>query len=311
MDTLRNYTFLPWTRCGLSADIEVPDDLGAGSAAPARATVSVAFTINAEPVEKDIEVLGPGDVVGLNPRAIVKTEPRNWVTDYEANYLPYIEFYEEDLPWRFTPATAVNALEQSRLRPWIFLVVLEESEFTEPKRTGPLPALELAEGLDPVLLFGRPEQTWGWAHVHVSENIIGTSLQTQTPQDVAAVEQNLEQTLAANADVASSRLLCARKLKKSTAYHAFVIPAFEAGRLAGLGLDVPAGISGQRSAWDDGQRLHPIYYRWFFRTGEQGDFEFLADLLDPRPADKRVGVRSMDMQTPGYEVEGMSGWKER
>jgi hypothetical protein len=86
-----------------------------------------------------------------------------------------------------------------------------------------------------------------------------------------------------------------------------VIPAFEAGRLAGLGLDVPAGISGQRPAWDAGQRLHPIYYRWFFRTGEQGDFEFLADLLDPRPVDKRVGVRSMDMQSPGYEVEGMSG----
>ena len=307
MDTLRNYTFLPWTRRGLSADIEVPDDLGTGTAAPARATVSVAFTINAEPVEKDIEVLGPGDVVGINPRAIVKTEPRNWVTDYEANYLPYIEFYEEDFVWRFTPATAVNALEQSRLRPWIFLVVLEEGEFAEPKRTGPLPAFELAEGLDPVLLFGRPEQTWGWAHVHVSENIVGPSMQTQTPQDVAAVEQNLEQTLAVNADVASSRLLCARKLKKSTAYHAFVIPAFEAGRLAGLGLDVPAGLSGQRSAWDDGQRLHPIYYRWFFRTGEQGDFEFLADLLDPRPADKRVGVRSMDMQNPGYEVEGMSG----
>ena len=42
----------------------------------------------------------------------------------------------------------MNTLEQSWLRPWIFLVVLEEGEFTEPKRTGPLPALELAEGLD-------------------------------------------------------------------------------------------------------------------------------------------------------------------
>jgi hypothetical protein len=307
MDTLRNYTFLPWTRRGLSADIEAPDDLGAGTATAQRAAVSIAFTINSEPVGKDVEVLGSGDVIGISPRAVVKTEPRNWVTDFEANYLPYIEFYEEDFAWRFTPASAANALEQSRLRPWIFLVVLEESEFTEPKRPGPLPAFELAEGLDPVLLFGRTEQTWAWAHVHVSENIIGASLQTQTPQDVAAVEQNLEQTLAVNADVASSRLLCARKLKKSTAYHAFVIPAFEVGRLAGLGLDVPPALSGQRSAWADGQRLHPIYYRWFFRTGEQGDFEFLADLLDPRPADERVGVRSMDMQSPGYEVDGMSG----
>jgi hypothetical protein len=305
MDTLRNYTFLPWTRRGLSADITVPDDLGSGSAAAERATVSVAFNINAEPIGKDVEVLGPGDVVGINPRAIVKTDPRNWVTDFESNYLPYIEFYEEDFPWRFTPATAANALGQSRLRPWIFLVVLEEGEFIEPKSGGPLPVFELVEGLDPASIFGRPEQTWAWAHVHVSENIIGNSLQTQTDQEVSTVEQNLQQKLGVNSDVASSRLLCARKLKKSTAYHAFVIPAFEAGRLAGL--DIPPDTSGHRSAWDDGQRLHPIYNRWFFRTGEKGDFEFLVDLLEPRPADKRVGVRSMDMQNPGYEVEGMSG----
>lgn len=305
MDTLRNYTFLPWTRRGLSADITVPDDLGSGSAAAERATVSVAFNINAEPIGKDVELLGPGDVVGINPRAIVKTDPRNWVTDFESNYLPYIEFYEEDFPWRFTPATAANALGQSRLRPWIFLVVLEESEFIEPKSGGPLPVFELVEGLDPASIFGRPEQTWAWAHVHVSENIIGNSLQTQTDQEVSTVEQNLQQKLGVNSDVASSRLLCARKLKKSTAYHAFVIPAFEAGRLAGL--DAPPETSGHRSAWDDGQRRHPIYYRWFFRTGEKGDFEFLVDLLEPRPADKGVGVRSMDMQNPGYEVEGMSG----
>jgi hypothetical protein len=307
MDTLRNYTFLPWTRRGLGAEITVPDDLASGSAAAERATVSVGFTINAEPIGKDVEVLGPGDVVGINPRGIVKTEPRNWVTDFESNYLPYIEFYEEDFPWRFTSATAANALEQSRLRPWIFLVVLKEEEFVERESGGPLPSFELREGLDPASIFGRPDQTWGWAHVHVSQNIIGNSLQTKTAQEVSAVEQNLQQTLQANSDVASSRLLCARKLEKSTAYHAFVIPAFEVGRLAGVGLDIPQNTSGQRSAWDDGQRVHPIYYRWFFRTGEKGDFEFLVDLLEPRPADKRVGVRSMDMQDPGYEVEGMSG----
>src|SRR5688572_23294105 len=157
---MSHYTFLPWTRRGLSADITVPDDLGSDSGATERATVSVDFAINSEPIGKDVEILGPGDVVGINPRAIVKTDPRNWVTDFESNYLPYIEFYEEDFPWRFTPATAANALEQSRLRPWIFLVVLKEGEFIEPKSGGPLPAFELAAGLDPASIFGRPEQTW-------------------------------------------------------------------------------------------------------------------------------------------------------
>src|SRR5688572_14409189 len=136
MDTLRNYTFLPWTRRGLGAEITTPDDLGSGSTGPERAAVSVSFSVNAQPIARDVEVLGPGDVVGINPRAIVKTDPRNWVTDFESNYLPYIEFYEEDFPWRFTPATAANALDQSRLRPWIFLVVLKEGEFVERKGSG-------------------------------------------------------------------------------------------------------------------------------------------------------------------------------
>jgi hypothetical protein len=307
MDVLRNYTFLPWTRRGFGAEIATVDDLATGSASPERAAVAVSFNVNGQPVARDVEVLGPGDVVGINPRAIVKTEPRNWVTDFEANYLPYIEFYEEDFPWRFTPARAANALTETRLRPWIFLVVLQEGEFTEKKGDGPLAAFEFAEGLDPATFFPPPDQSWAWAHVHVSQNIIGNTLQTTSDGDVAAVEQRLEQTLGVNADVASSRLLGARKLAVNTAYHAFVVPAFEAGRLAGLGLDIPANTSGQRSSWGAGQRLYPIYYRWFFRTGEKGDFEFLVDLLKPRPVDKRVGVRSMDMQDPGYEVDGMSG----
>src|SRR3954471_4427877 len=139
MDVLRNYKFLPWTRRGFGAEVSTPDDLASGGAGRERAAVPVSFNVNGQPIAKSVEVLGPGDVVGINPRAIVKTEPRNWVTDFESNYLPYIEFYEEDFPWRFTPATAANALAQTRLRPWIFLVVLEEGEFIEPKSGGPLP----------------------------------------------------------------------------------------------------------------------------------------------------------------------------
>src|ERR1051325_6608207 len=108
MDTLRNYTFLPWVRRGFGAAIDLPDDLASGSAAPERAAVTVSFAVNGQPIAKDVEVLGPGDVVGINPRAIVKTDPRNWVTDFESNYLPYIEFYDEDFPWRFTPAIATE-----------------------------------------------------------------------------------------------------------------------------------------------------------------------------------------------------------
>lgn len=301
------YTFIPWLRQGLAAGIDVTDNLGGPSVQPERASINVSFKVGTESISKQAHLLGPGDVVGINPRAIVKTEPRHWVTDFEANYLAYVEFYEEEFLWRFTPAKAAGELTETKLRPWIFLIVLTEDEFDEKGTVGPLAAFEIKQSIDPTDLFPKQEQTWAWAHVHVSQNVIGpTLLQTTTENNVRQVEQNLENLLRANTDNASSRLLCPRKLKENTAYHAFVIPAFETGRLAGLGLNIPDGINGQNSSWGEGQRTYPIYYRWFFRTGTKGDFEFLVDLLEPRPVDKRVGVRDMDMQEPEYETDGMS-----
>ena len=307
VDTLRNYTFLPWLRQGVAAEIEEVDNLGGPGAAPERASVAVSFQIGGAvpPISKTAQLLGPGDIIGINPRAIVKTEPRNWVTDFEANYLAYIEFYEEEFPWRFTPAKAANTLEQSRLRPWIVLIVLTEDEF-DNSTGGLLPALKIKDSLDPNAFFPNKEETWAWAHVHVHQNIIGNGLlKTTGPEQVPSVEHNLANILRANTDSASSRLLCPRKLKENTAYHAFVLPAFETGRLAGLGLS-PAGVNGQKASWQDGARDYPIYYRWFFRTGTKGDFEFLVDLLEARRVDKRVGVRDMDMQEPNYETHGMT-----
>jgi len=305
VDTLKNYTFLPWLRQGVATEISLVDNLGGAGAAPQRASVEVILEVDGvPPISKTAQLLGPGDVVGINPRAIVKTEPRNWVTDFEANYLPYIEFYEEEFPWRFTPASAASALDQSKLRPWIILIVLTEDEF-EDSAGGPLPAVKIKEPHDPRTFFPNPTQSWAWAHVHISQNVIGEDLLKTTSQEqVAAVEQKLADVLRVNPDNASSRLLCPRKLKESTAYHAFVVPAFETGRLAGLGLPL-GNVSGQKASWEDGATEYPTYYRWFFRTGTKGDFEFLVDLLEARRVDKRVGVRDMDLQQPNYKTHGM------
>lgn len=309
-DILSNYTFLPWLRQGIASEVGTVDNLGGPGTASQRASVQVTLQLDGvPPIVKTPELLGPGDVLGISPRAIVKTEPRNWVTDFESNYLPYIEFYEEDFPWRFTPASAANAFNESRLRPWIVLIVLTEDEFDE-SLGGPLPALKIKETLSPSNFFPRKEETWAWAHVHVNQNIIGGASNTKLPTDVPGVEQALANILRANPDNASSRLLCPRKLKENTAYHAFVLPAFEIGRRAGLGLPLTDGsnqpISGQKASWEDDAKDFPIYYRWFFRTGTKGDFEFLVDLLEARPVDKRVGVRDMDLQQPNYETHGMT-----
>jgi peptidoglycan hydrolase-like protein with peptidoglycan-binding domain len=305
-DSIATYTFLPWLRQGISSQITGADNLGSGAGPGERAAVSISIEVNGDPdfISKNVQLIGPGDVIGINSRVIVRTEPRHWVTDFEPNYLAFIEFYEEDFPWRFTPARAEGrdatgnpSTEPSltKLRPWIFLLVLEEGEFEErPAPSAPLAAITLTVPPDGVL--PPPAQTWAWAHVHVSRDITGGD----TGQTVAALEQLLKK----NPDYALSRLVSPRRLKPSTAYHAFLIPTFEVGRLAGLG-QATAGLNALKPAWGAGQVEYPFYYRWFFRTGLRGDFEYLVRLLEPREVDDRVGIRDMDMQKPDFGVVGM------
>jgi hypothetical protein len=305
---IATYTFLPWLRQGIAAHIGQTDPLGAGGPAE-RASIHLSLKVNGQDnfASNNVLLQGPGDVIGIHPDAIVRTEPRNWATDFQPNYLATIDFYDEDFPWRYTPAsaakvtlggTAVNDPAQTKLRPWICLVVLEESEFTDVAASaGHLPSITLAGSASAA--FPPPAQAWAWAHVHVSSDITSQGV-NGLPQSIAALT-SLKQT---NPDIAVSRLLSPRKLKEETAYHAFVLPAFEIGRLAGLELPV-TGHDALTPSWGNGQTQYPVYYRWFFRTAKRGDFEYLVNLLQPRKLDPRVGIRDMDMQAPGFGVPGM------
>ena len=51
------------------------------------------------------------------------------------------------------------------------------------------------------------------------------------------VLSRFEQIVQTNPDQAYSRIMCPRHLEADTDYHAFLIPSFETGRLAGLGHD--------------------------------------------------------------------------
>jgi hypothetical protein len=308
-DKIAAYTFLPWLRQGIASHIEKKDTLGLEEPpVPAeRAEVSVSLRVNERlPLPpKKVQLVGPGDILGINPRAIVKTEPRNWITDFEPNYLPFIEFYDEDFPWRYTPAAAVHTDEddkKSRLRPWIFLIVLTEDEFElhQPLK-GTLPFIKIKAESSTV--FPEPGQTWAWAHVHVNKDITNDSINSPS-QTVTALEALVKQ----NPDEACSRLICPRKLQPNIAYFAFVVPAFETGRLAGLGLDTKE-IDRLESSWAKDHDEYPVYFQWYFRTGERGDFEYLVNLLEPRPVDESVGIRDMDMQQPDFKVSGMTGPK--
>ncbi|MDO8185481.1 hypothetical protein Q5424_18515 [Conexibacter sp. JD483] len=311
MTDLGVYSFLPWLRHGIANTVAGADfDRGVRTA---RATVAVELALSGEkvgggiatvPVRRDVEIFGPGDVVGLDPRAIVRVEPRGQVTAYEPNYLPHVEFYDEDLPWRYTP-TAPDA-SRLRLRPWIALVVLAAGEFEERAvRDAPLPAIAVLDGsaLPPA------GELWAWAHVHVNRDLAANAREMRST-DMGAVLPRLSAALTANPDLACSRIVCPRRLAPNVAYDAFVVPVFESGRLAGLGLDPATAPYATASAWEDYRarplpELLPVYHRWHFRTGEAQDFESLVRLLQPKPIDPRVGVRPLDVQRPGSGLPGV------
>ncbi len=310
MSTLGTYSFLPWLRQGLANQIASADN---DPAVKLRPSVTVELALDGDKVgggsahasvSKPVALYGPGDVIGIDSRAIVRTEPRNWITNFEPNYLAHIEFYDEDFPWRYTPAAPdVGA---GRLRPWLTLIVLTEAEFRDATgvKDRPLPAIEVSN-LD---LLPNPAELWAWAHVHVNRDL-GKDHAEFVSGDGAAVAGRLAAVLAENPDLAYSRLVCPRRLAADTAYHAFVIPTFEVGRRAGLGLDL-ADTPATRSAWDKvaagpEPSSMPVYYRWFFHTGANGDFETLVRLLRPLAVNPKVGTREMDTQFPGSHVTGV------
>ena len=299
-DTIGTYSFLPWARQGLGTRIQ---DASTGIRASVPVTLSITADLIAggqstESLPRHVQLYGPGDVIGVDADAVVRTDPRHLVTNFETNYLPYIEFYEEDFPWRYTPAAP--SAGDSRVAPWLTLAVLAEGEFTMASTSSarPLPAIDVTNPAD---VLPTHATLWAWGHVHVNAALGGTRT------DSVGNAASLAAIVADNRDRAYSRLLSPRILRANTAYHAFLIPSFEAGRLAGIGRDPAAATSPTQPAWavertsaDD--RLFPVYYRWYFRTGEVGDFEYLVRLLEPRTVDPQVGRRPMDTLKPGSNL---------
>ena len=327
-DKLNTYSFLPWVREGIANQIENSVD----NTDKLRASIKFNFGIKGGGIgddkvstplmSKTVSLYGPGDVIGIDARNIIKTEPHNWITNFEPNYLPCIDFYDEDFPWRYSPAQP----QSGKLMPWLALVVLEEDQF-EPGNditNKPLPYFKLLEDTASKV-FQPSDQLWAWAHVHVNTDLI-TGESDGEVEDVfednevkmSDIVEAYNDLLKANPDNAYSRIMCPIKLKPNAAYHAFLIPSFESGRLVGLGKDVDAIFEGdsyepKTPAWGkqgdtefrEDADTFPIYHQWYFRTGNAGDFEYLVRLLDPQPIDARVGTRNMDVTDPGYGITGV------
>jgi hypothetical protein len=282
------YSFLPWVKQGLSRTITATDTPAANLTG--RVTLPVTLQIDgAGQVQLGVRLYGPGDVTGLDPRQIVRTDPRPGVMSYEDNYLPAVDFALADLPWLFTPAAASAS---GRLRPWLCLVVVARQDGIrlDPNHAGPLPILELTAPVRAADELPDLSQSWAWAHAQVAGLTAGEQI-TDILRDSPAR--------------AGSRLLCPRRLRPSTPYLACLVPAFALGVTAGLGQTPQAADEAQLApAWKldalpDPLRL-PVYYSWEFSTGPEGSFETLVRRIRPRPLPpEATHPEQLDLSAPG------------
>lgn len=303
--SLPEYTFVPWLQQGMARQISQVDDLGTGTnATVGRASVNVTLNLAAEavtsgapaplvvPPTRTVQLLSPRDVGALKAEAILRTHPLDGVLAATPDQLAYVEFYDEDLPWRYTPASPTA----SKLRPWLALLVLTPEEFTVTDRgQGALPVLTLTSRaeLPPV------EETWAWAHAQISGTV---------PTIAGAAG-----AITAAPDASRSRLLSPRRLLPGTDYEAFLVPAFESGRLAGLRrpAEAIAAVKAQAASWGAAHhasdRQLPIYHRFRFRTALDGDFETLALKIKPQIAGQSFGKRAVDVSAPGFGLPDADG----
>lgn len=290
-----NLVFLPWVRRGAAAALLKP-----GTAASAGTfAVQASVTVNNGPsATRDVTLIGPGHVTGLDRRQVVRTDPTPGSRAFESNYFPLVDLDEPSLPWLFTPAGADT---QERLRPWLVLVVVPVGRGVRlsPPTAGTLPILHVD---DPIAELPDLEDSWAWAHAQV----------TSDPS------VSVDAQFAGNPERTVARLVCPRVMKPETEYLACVVPAFELGRMAGLGEKIEeVHETHLLPAWPlPPQPLNrsepmpidlPVYYSWTFTTAPVGDFESLAMLLRARPLPEGIGEQAIDVGASGLKRPGLTG----
>ena len=100
MSEIASYTFVPWVRQGIANQI--------GGQSGQRATIGIELTLSGDKVGGGVETRPPirgtsrstvrATWSGLDPKTIIRVEPQQLDHNFEPNYMPAIEFYDEDFP---------------------------------------------------------------------------------------------------------------------------------------------------------------------------------------------------------------------
>ena len=269
------YGFLPWVRTGLASMATTPPTQNF-------VNLEVSLTVNttaAPPVS--VRLFGPGQVTGIDPRAIVRMEPKPGTVSFEPNYFPAVEFATPDFPWMFSPAVPNGAA----LRPWLCLVCVkvQPGVALTPRGTA-LPLLQFSSPAVPVNELPNLDEITTWAHAQIS----GTAPATNADVSTALNDPNSGRV---------SRVICPRKLDPNASYLACLVPTYNVEVQTGISPDLPVNDSDLSPAWTATTAAPfalPVYASWTFSTGDAGDFVSLVRQIRPPTAPLDVGLAPMD-----------------
>ena len=304
MNNEKAYLF-SWVRKGISSQITEVDDLANefNSIAKSRPSVNLSMRLKATPVSadendespkitsteiKEIPIVGPGDVLSINSNSVMTLYPPSGSKGLANTYEPYIEFWEPDFAWRYTPAAVQKKadIHESRLRPWLALVTCKSSQCSISRNKNRVKIVKFnvdENGYNEI--FPKPKDIWKTAHAQgVSPDkadfcrIIGIK-RYKNDSKSKPEEKTIE-------------------FDTNTEYTAFVIPVFEVTRLRALGFE--DGIDEtivQTPAWEEDYSNQlkrkepfsfPAFFTWTFKTGEE-KFETLVEALKPHTT-KKAGI---------------------
>lgn len=275
-------TFLSFLRQGVAAAIAT-----ARSAAGPRASLSLGARVAADASEADVPgpamaLLGPADVIGVQPDQIIARLPEPGARNVPTDEYAFIEFARPDLPWLFTPFAPDAG---NRLVPWLCLVVIEQREGVNLGFDGTRWALEFADAAALASQLPDLSQLHAWAHAQVP--------------DPARAEADMR----AGAAGLISRIIAPTPLAAGRDYLACLVPTFLAGRRAGLGQTIDPRAGDQIDpAWPASPAAPltlPVYDHWRFSTGAPEGFEALVRKLRPGGAGTGLGLRPFALSAPG------------
>ena len=291
-----NLQFFSYVRKGVGQYINESDNLvnkSNKSDCLYRPEISLTATIKATQVkenktdekkqEKTFAIAGPGDVLSINPNAIMHVYPKPGETIAQG-LNPYIEFWEPDFAWRYSPA---KYTDDGQLSPWLALVACKENDCEISHENGKS-FVVFKKNLKNILPSLQK--------LHLYAHAQGTT--PDTP--------------------AFCRILCCSNIdaEKDEKYKAFLIPVFEIGRLRGLPSseknkeDALKKIPVQKPAWSDKESSPyktPFYYSWDFKIGDKNFKDFIIGLKKNK--NEQTGI-NIDVTNLGYGFKNNTGIKE-